>query len=196
MRIPGLPPEKGADQPGQRDLDSVRAEALDKIRLARALQQRSRDGWFATGFGASAMGSIGGTGAYDVRQDTETLKNAGALTRIMEMAKQNGGKNPLTPLSNSDFQSLASSLSDLDTSQSDGQYQANVQRVIDLYTRAYQGAGGTDLEGDLDPAKRKRRDALPVNGIANLPPTGSGPFNGFGPGGPPPLSGPLATGGT
>lgn len=176
VRIPGLPPEKGAEQPGQRDLDSVRAEALDKIRLARSLQQRSRDGWFATGFGASTMGSIGGTGAYDVRQDTETLKNAGALTRIMEMAKQNGGKNPLTPLSNSDFQALASSLSNLDTSQSDGQYQANVQRVIDLYTRAYQGAGGTDLEGDLDPAKRRRRSGPPVigGGMPGSPPPPAG----------------------
>ncbi len=179
VRIPGLPPEKGTEQPGQRDLDSVRAEALDKIRLARSLQQRSRDGWFATGFGASTMGSIGGTGAYDVRQDTETLKNAGALTRIMEMAKTNGGKNPLTPLSNSDFQALASSLSNLDTSQSDGQYQANVQRVIDLYTRAYQGAGGTDLEGDLDPAKRRKRAGPPVigGGIqgSSLPPSGGQP---------------------
>jgi hypothetical protein len=195
VRIPGLPPEKGAEQPGQRDLDSVRAEALDKIRLARTLQQRSRDGWFATGFGASTMGSIGGTGAYDVRQDTETLKNAGALTRIMEMAKQNGGKNPLTPLSNSDFQALASSLSNLDTSQSDGQYQANVQRVIDLYTRAYQGAGGTDLEGDLDPSKRKRRDGLPILGPANSATPPANGANGYGPGSPPP-AGPLATGGT
>jgi len=161
VRIPGLPPEKGAEQPGQRDLDSVRAEAIDKIRLARTLQQRSRDGWFATGLGAKTVGSFSGTGAYDVAQDTDTLKNAGALTRIMEMAKQNGGKNPLTPLSNSDFQALASSLSNLDTGQSDEQYQANVQRVIDLYARAYQGAGGRDLEGDLDPDSRRRDPVAP-----------------------------------
>ncbi|SFR97628.1 hypothetical protein SAMN05192580_2187 [Sphingomonas jatrophae] len=153
-----------AKLPGEQDMDSVRAEALDKIRLARSLQQRSRDGWFTTGVGAGIASSIGGTPAFDVSQDTETLKNAGALTRIMDMAKQNGGKNPLTPLSNSDFQALASSLSNLNTSQSDAQYQANVQRVIDLYTRAYQGAGGTDLEGDLDPSKRRRNDAPPVVG--------------------------------
>lgn len=137
VRIPGLPPEKAADQPGKQDLDSVRHEALDKIKLARTLQQRSHDGWFATGLGAATMSKVSGTGAYDVLQDTETLKNEGALTRIMEMSKQNGGKKPLTPLSNSDFQALASSLSNLDTSHSDAQFQANVQRVIDLYTRAY-----------------------------------------------------------
>ncbi len=180
VRIPGLPPEK-TDQPGKPDLDSVRAEALDKIKLARTLQQRSKDGWFATGFGASTMGKVGGTGAYDVRQDTETLKNAGALTRIMEMAKTNGGKNPLTPLSNSDFQALASSLSNLETAQSDGQYQRNVQRVIDLYSRAYQGAGGKDLEGDLDPSKRKKAGPLSAVPAASggIPPAGQGGPDGY-----------------
>ncbi|WP_380790545.1 hypothetical protein [Sphingobium xenophagum] len=161
VRISGLPPEAGATPPqSDSDLATVRAEAIDKIKLARSLQLRSRDGWFATGFGSGIAGSINGTGAHDVAQDTETLKNAGALTRIMEMAKANGGKNPLTPLSNSDFQALASSLSNLETGQSDEQYQRNVQRVIDLYTRAYQGAGGKDLEGDIDPAKKKRSEAV------------------------------------
>lgn len=163
-----------AKQPGKQDLDAVRAEALDKIRLARTLQQRSRDGWFTTGIGAKAAGYFSGTPAYDVAQDTETLKNAGALTRIMEMAKQNGGKNPLTPLSNSDFQALASSLSNLDIGQSDDQYQRNVQSVIDLYSRAYQGSGGTDLEGDLDPTKRRKQGSVaPVIGGATPPPPGA-----------------------
>lgn len=115
------------------ELAALRAEAIDKIKLARSLQQRSRDGWFTTGFGSSIARQVGGTGAYDLARDTETLKNAGALTRIMEMSKQNGGKNPLTPLSNSDFEALSNSLSNIDPSQSDEQYQANVQRIIDLY---------------------------------------------------------------
>ena len=133
VRIAGLPPEKDAAQPQtEADLASVRAEAIDKIKLARSLQQRSRDGWFTTGFGSGIAASVNGTPAYDVGQDTETLKNAGALTRIMEMAKVNGGKNPLTPLSNSDFQALASSLSNLETGQSDEQYQRNVQRGSEL----------------------------------------------------------------
>lgn len=161
------------------ELAAVRAEAIDKIKLARSLQQRSRDGWFTTGFGSSIARQVGGTGAYDLAKDTDTLRNAGALTRIMEMAKQNGGKNPLTPLSNSDFEALANSLSNIDPSQSDEQYQANVQRIIDLYQRAYQGAGGTDLEGDIDPSKRRQ----PVAGTAGaaMPgagqngPTGGGP---------------------
>jgi hypothetical protein len=183
-------------QPGKQDMDAVRAEALDKIRLARTLQQRSRDGWFTTGIGSNAAGLLPGTPAYDLARDTETLKNAGALTRIMDMAKQNGGKNPLTPLSNADFQALSSSLTNLDPGQSDEQYQANVQRTIDLYERAYQGAGGTDLEGDLDPSKKRKRDAAPTIGAAapaGMPPAGGGdggqadrttiPYGDGGPGG-------------
>lgn len=194
VRIAGLPPEAGVTPPqSDSDLATVRAEAIDKIKLARTLQQRSRDGWFATGFGSGIAGSINGTGAYDVAQDTETLKNAGALTRIMEMAKANGGKNPLTPLSNSDFQALASSLSNLETGQSDEQYQRNVQRVIDLYTRAYQGAGGKDLEGDIDPKKRKRSEVVPpAIGAAG----GSNGAGGAGGGGTPPQFGVAATGAT
>ena len=180
-RVPGLPPEAGATVPKtESDLAAVRAEAIDKIRLARSLQQRSRDGWFTTGFGSGITGAVNGTPAYDLAQDTETLKNAGALTRIMEMSRENGGKNPLTPLSNSDFQALASSLSNLETGQSDAQYQRNVQRVIDLYTRAYQGAGGKDLEGDIDPATKRRSVAVPAaNAAPGDSPNGSAPGGGL-----------------
>lgn len=147
--IPGVVDKDAPKPKTPAELSGVRSEALDKIKLARSLIERSRNGWFTTGFGSGVAGAFNGTPAYDVRQDTETLKNAGALTRIMEMAQMNGGKNPLTPLSNSDFQALASSLSNLETAQSDGQYQANVQRVIDLYQRAYTGAGGANLEQEL-----------------------------------------------
>lgn len=93
VRIAGLPPEAGASPPqSDGDLATIRAEAIDKIKLARTLQQRSRDGWFTTGFGSGIAGSVNGTGAYDVAQDTETLKNAGALTRIMEMSKANAAR--------------------------------------------------------------------------------------------------------
>ncbi|MAM37244.1 MAG: hypothetical protein CL949_01770 [Erythrobacter sp.] len=159
------------------DKEAVRNEAIDKIKLARSLIARSRDGAFSTGFGSSVAGWFEGSQAYDVAKDTETLKNAGALTRIMELARTNGGKNPLTPLSNADFQALASSLSNLETGQSDSQYQNNVQRVIDLYSRAYTAAGGTDLEGDIDPAKKKRSEAgIPTDQRQIIDPTGGQPM--------------------
>lgn len=177
VSIPGYVDPKAPPPKTDEDRASVRAEAVDKIKLARSLVDRSKNGWFTTGFGSGIAGSFKGSPAYDLAQDTDTLKNAGALTRIMEMSAQNGGKNPLTPLSNADFQALASSLSNLEPGQSDEQYQRNIQRVIDLYQRAYQGAGGTDLEGEIDP-KRKRPDFIPLNQGSN-PGGGSG---GNGPG--------------
>jgi len=176
---PKAPPPKTDE-----DRASVRAEAVDKIKLARSLVDRSKNGWFTTGFGSGIAGSFKGSPAYDLAQDTDTLKNAGALTRIMEMSAQNGGKNPLTPLSNADFQALASSLSNLEPGQSDEQYQRNIQRVIDLYQRAYQGAGGTDLEGDIDPSKRRPQapTMLPLGSPGDGSGGGAGGPGGNGPG--------------
>lgn len=149
--IPGGPGVKPAPVPVD-DVaakTNIRAEAIAKIRLARDLAKRSREGYFTTGFGSGIAGSIRGTDAYNLAQDTETVKNASGLQRIMEMAKANGGKNPLTPLSNTDFQALVNSLTNLDPGQSDEQYQKNLKVVEDLYSRLYEQAGGTDLERAL-----------------------------------------------
>lgn len=169
----------GANAPKtDQEKEALRNEALSKIALGLSLKNRSANGWFTTGFGSGIAGSFSGTPAYDLKQDTATLQNAGALQRIMEMSAQNGGKNPLTPLSNSDFQALSQSLSNLDPAQSDEQYQRNVQRVVDLYKRAYAGAGGTNLQGDLakakSPADQKRQDDPRAVTIGNAPPPSGG----------------------
>lgn len=145
--IPGGPAIKPNAPPADAEAAkaNIRAEAISKIKLARDLAKRSREKYFTTGFGSGIAGSIRGTNAYDLAQDTETIKNAGGLQRILEMSKANGGKNPLTPLSNTDFQALVNSLTNLDPGQSDEQYQKNLQVVEDLYSRLYEQAGGTDL---------------------------------------------------
>lgn len=159
--------------------DNLRADAIAKIKLARSLRDRSKNQYFTTGVGSNIAGFFPGSAAYDLARDTETLKNAGALQRIMEMARDNGGKNPLTPLSNSDFQALASSLSNLDPGQSDEQYQKNLDVVENLYRRAYQSAGGGDLEAEISgkPADRNNGGAV-IGGGSNptgTPPTGTPP---------------------
>lgn len=131
------------------EMDGVRNDALQKVKLARSLRRRSKNDWFATGFGASTASDIPGTSAYDVKSDTKSLAAGGGLQRVMELAKTNGGKNPLTPLSNTDFQALSDSVANLDMAQSDEQYQRNVQIIEDIYARAYKAAGGGDLERDI-----------------------------------------------
>jgi len=165
-RIPGLPVESGAQGPKTEEMmAAARVEALDKLRLARRLRDRSKEGYF-TGSGYQTLKGIPiiGQNAYDFEADTDTLKNAAALQRIMEMAQANGGKNPLTPLSNSDFQALASSLTSLDPRSSDDQYQRNLQVTEDLYRRMYEQAGGKDLDGDLAGHSNVEHRELDANG--------------------------------
>lgn len=173
------------------DKADLKTEALTKLKLIKSLGERSRNGWFATGFGATTAGSIPGTTAYDVKNDTATVSNSGALQRIMEMAKTNGGKNPLTPLSNSDFQALSQSVSNLDPAQSDEQYQRNLGVYKDIFTRAYIAAGGDPKDVDaIFAAQTQDNSPAPVGAIpaggnhppsgGNQPPNGGGnPFTGL-----------------
>lgn len=167
------------------EVANLRQEAIDKIALARSLKDRSANGWFTTGFGSGIAGSFAGTPAYDVAQDTETLKNAGALQRIMEMSAANGGKNPLTPLSNADFQALSDSLSNLTPQQSDTQYQRNVGRVEDLYRRMYEGTGGQGLDAAV---RRRMEDQGFIPPSINLKPPSAGSGAPPTPGGLPPVT--------
>ena len=184
--IPGVPGKPGAPgtPPTPQAMEEARQEAINKVKLARTLRQRSKEDWF-TGGGWQGLSGVPfiGQAPYDFAKDAETLKNAAALQRIMEMSAANGGKNPLTPLSNADFQALASSLTNLDPGQSDEQFQSNLDVIEDLYKRMYQGAGGVDLEKDLTPpAPGAPPPAAPAaagkggapEGAAKVPPTSIG----------------------
>ncbi len=172
----GLPPgsyqqssegkiDKIADAPANSQLSpemqqSVREEARAKIKLIDSLKKRSKDGWFATGFGSGAMSSVNGTTASDVAKDVQTVAAAGALQRIMEMSASNGGKNPLTPLSNADFQALGQSIANLDPGLSDDRFQGNLDVYRDIYLRAFKAAGGSTTGGKQEtkpPAGGNRR---------------------------------------
>jgi hypothetical protein len=139
------------------DQSEVAAEAAQKIKLIDSLIERSKNGWFATGFGANTASLIPGTPARDVSQDVQTVSASGALQRIMEMARNNGGKNPLTPLSNADFQALGQSIANLDPSQSDEQFQRNLLVYRDIYERAL---------GAVKPAEQRAEPEVdPLTGL-------------------------------
>lgn len=139
---------------------AVANEALQKLKLIQSLDQRSRDGWFATGFGAeTAADWFPASTAGGVQADVKTVGAAGALQKIMEMAQVNGGKNPLTPLSNADFIALGESISNLDPTRADATFQKNLKVYADIYKRALMAVGG-DLNA-LDPAIKAYLDSLP-----------------------------------
>jgi len=152
----------------------LRGDALNKIRLARSLKERSANGWFATGFGAQTMQKLGSwTSAGNVAADVESLRAGGALQRVMELSRLNGGKNPLTPLSNSDLKALGDSLANVDPTQGDEQFQRNVGTVEDLYRRAFLAAGGT--EEQLQQELAKDAEPTPASPTPAAPKAPAGP---------------------
>ncbi len=146
---------------------SIRDEATQKLGLIDSLERRSREGWFATGFGSGLASTINGTTAADVAKDVKTLAASGALQRIQDMARDNGGKNPLTPLSNADFTALGESIANLDPTQSDEQFQRNLGVYRDIYRRALEAAGGASAQPD-------DRQAAPAV-LPNASPPGANP---------------------
>ena len=118
------------------DKQGVADEARHKLALIESLRQRSRNGYFTTGFGAPLVNKIPGTKAYGVNADIGTVSSSGAIGKVMDLAKENGGKNPLTPLSNADMQMLGQSVSNLDPGQDDEQFQRNLGAYEDIYRRA------------------------------------------------------------
>lgn len=185
--IPGGPADKAEPAassvtPEQRA--QIAAEARQKLQLIDSLDKRSKEGLFATGFGSGIASNFNGTTAADVSKDVQTLSAAGALQRIMEMSASNGGKNPLTPLSNADFVALGQSIANLDPTQSDEQFQRNLKAYRDIYTRALQAVGEQPGVG------AQERDEQPpaFAGNAAVPPPDGGQPPAGGPPAPPTLS--------
>lgn len=138
-------------------LKAVRVDALNKIITARRLANQSRDGWFATGLFAPTAAKIGGTPARSAQAMADTLKSGGALSEILKMTAATG-KNPFTPMSNSDVDLISRNLANLDIGQSDADFQRQVGTYEGAYRRAWKGAKGSD---------RALIDALNKLGLAN-----------------------------
>lgn len=184
-------PKEPVAQPTQQDLEAVRNEALQKLQLIDSLAKRSREGYFATGFGAGTASSLfPSSTAGGVARDVESIGASGALAKVMDMARQNGGKNPLTPLSEGDFANIGKSIANLDPKQSDADFQRNLDTYRSLYLRAFQGAGGKlgpdgEPEGYRSPDRRAAVSLMAPGGQSGSPP-GGGNIPG-GPGGGQPL---------
>lgn len=150
---------KPAPVPTADQLRLGRIDALDKIIAAQDAVGLSKNKYFSTGFLAPTMANFGGTPARSVQAKTSTLKSAGALKDIIAMAQANGGKNPLTPMSNSDVELIASGKANLDIGQDDQSFQDAVGLYEDAYRRAFQAAGGKPQELPAAVAWRRRVQA-------------------------------------
>lgn len=131
-------------------IDSVATDAMSKLKTIDRIRQNDRSSLLPTiGFGADYTAGIGGTGAADIAADLETLKSGSALSEVLKMT-QTTGKNPFTPMSNSDVNLIANNQGNLNQKQSRPNFNANLQNYQDAYTRAYAGAKGKQtLDGEI-----------------------------------------------
>lgn len=151
-------------------LSSAAADAMSKLQTIDRIKKNVGSAWLpAIGFGAPTASGIGGTNAANVRTDIGTLKSGGALSEVLKMT-QATGKNPFTPMSNSDVELIATNTGNLAQDQSPSNFNANLGNYQNAYTKAYAGAVGLKALNDeirrlepTIPASRRmafRKDAL------------------------------------
>lgn len=97
--------------------------------------KRLSNGWFATGFGAKTARDVGGTTAADVAALLNTIGSNTAFDRLQRMRNESPTGGALGAVSEVELQLLRDSIASLDQSQSDEQFQSNMDKVIEAYQR-------------------------------------------------------------
>lgn len=121
----------------------IRQDMRTKIAGIDRLKKMSKNDIFATGFGAETMAKVfPASSAGRVKAGVVPIGAIGALGKLLEMAKANGGRNPLTPLSNADLVLMEKSIDNLDPTQADPDFQRALDTYRDLFLRLFKGAGG------------------------------------------------------
>lgn len=147
-------------------LAAIREDALGKVNQVRTIRRMLKDGGVRQGDFIPETGGLGflisktGYGnASDIAARAETLKSGAALTEIQKWIRETG-KNPLTPMSNSDVELLSKNTGNLSLNQPESSFRAALEAYERAYSNAYIGAGGRpDV---LHPQQRKpAKKALP-----------------------------------
>lgn len=108
-------------------------ELVSTIKAAREAKQLSRDGWFATGFGASTARDWGGTSAADVKGKLDTIGGNVAFDRLQRMRDASKTGGALGSVSEKELDLLRGTIASLDQTQSDAQFQSSMDRIIQVY---------------------------------------------------------------
>lgn len=118
------------------------------VEAAKKAKELSQTGFFATGFGASYARDVGGTTAADVKALLNTIGSNTAFDRLQKMREESPTGGALGAVSEIELQLLRDSVASLEQSQSDAQFQENMDKVIESYERVINrlGGGGTELE--------------------------------------------------
>lgn len=119
---------------------SVVAGLARTIAAAAAAKGKSRDKWFATGFGAEFAAGLGATEATNV---AGLLKTIGSKTAIDTLSELKAAGTALTPVSNTDIELMRTSLADLNQAQTDEEFQRSMNVVMEAFVPIYKRLGGS-----------------------------------------------------
>lgn len=146
--------------PGQ--LQSVNEGSWRNLQRIGRINKNYKEAWGpAIGMGSEFMRSLGGTNANNIATDLGGLQKANALTEIMKIT-QATGKNPFTPMSNTDVDTIAQSLGSASLDQSPSGFFESLDDYKQAAIKAYAGSTGLmRLNEEMDrrnlsPADRER----------------------------------------
>lgn len=168
-----------AEQLAQIKIEEANDKALERQKLQRAQETGIQDSlaqmrrvvdaakqakelsnsFFATGFGSSVAQSVGGTKATDVAALLNTIGSNTAFDRLQRMREESKTGGALGAVSEIELRLLRDSIASLDQSQSDEQFRANMDKVIEAYSTVI-----SRLEGG-DNARQPTEQDIYANGV-------------------------------
>jgi len=138
MQIQKMQDEQAAEAEKQRLMETGIADSIyqmksvvDAAKRAKALSNE----WFATGLGSRAASQFSGTSAADVNALLNTIGANTAFDRLQKMRNDSPTGGALGQVTEKELQLLRDSITSLEQSQSDVQFQQSMDKVIENYQR-------------------------------------------------------------
>jgi len=153
MQIEKMQREQAAEAEKQRLMEAGLSETIfDMKRVIQAAEDAkklSKDGWFATGFGSKMARGIDGTPAADVDALLTTIGANTAFSRLQKMRDESPTGGALGQVAVPELEMLRDSIASLKQSQSDEQFQSNMDKVIEVYQRVVNRLEGKPVQENL-----------------------------------------------
>jgi hypothetical protein len=127
-----------------KDLDAARAELTAVINAAKKAKGLSAQEWFATGFGAKTSAEWGGTAAADVQGLVNTIAANTAFEKLAQMRRESPTGGALGNVTEKELDLLRDSIASIGINQSDTQFQASMDAIIDRYQKLYDKIGAPE----------------------------------------------------
>ena len=139
--IPGSEAERGIAAEAEKEAKAAESKGqtaqivLEDINRAVDAIRSAPNYAPVTGFLGSLFANIPGSGAYDLKALTQTLRGNIGFDRLQRMREESKTGGALGGISQQEMDLLSSVLGSLDTAQSQDQLLRNMERLADIYTQ-------------------------------------------------------------